>query len=141
MLPMDIVTKPVLSQQLQSLINGSELYFRRENLFTTSLPPSVPADHDRGVQQLQLRGHETAAPVLLPRRRRRQVWNLPRREHPRPRLPRAGNTLRRPRGTSGRPQAPSRSHPKTAGPQSPRAKWRYWTWRCLGKRQAKTGKD
>ena len=39
---MDTATKPVLSEQLQSLINGSELYSRREILSTTSLPPSVP---------------------------------------------------------------------------------------------------
>ena len=42
MLTMDTATKPVLSQQLQSLINGVELYSRREILCTTSLPPSVP---------------------------------------------------------------------------------------------------
>ena len=42
MLTMDTATKPVLSEQLQSLINGSELYSRREILSTTSLPPSVP---------------------------------------------------------------------------------------------------
>jgi len=42
MLAMDTATQPVLSQQLQSLINGSELYSRREILSTTSLPPSVP---------------------------------------------------------------------------------------------------
>ena len=30
---------------------------------------------------------------------------------------------------------------RTAWPRSPRAKWRYWAWRCLGKRQAKTEKD
>ncbi len=57
--------------------------------------------------------------VLLPQRRRRQVWNLPRREHPRPRLPRAGNTLRRPRRTSRRPQAPNRSHQKRLGRSRP----------------------
>ena len=39
---MDTATQPVLSQQLQSLINGLELYPRREILSTTSLPPSVP---------------------------------------------------------------------------------------------------
>ena len=39
---MDTVAQPVLSQQLQSLINGVELYSRREILCTTSLPPSVP---------------------------------------------------------------------------------------------------
>ena len=39
---MDTATQPVLSQQLQSLINGVELYSRREILCTTSLPPSVP---------------------------------------------------------------------------------------------------
>ena len=39
---MDIATQPALSQHLQSLINGSELYSRREILCTTSLPPSVP---------------------------------------------------------------------------------------------------
>ena len=42
MLAMDTATQPVLSQQLQSLINGVELYSRREILCTTSLPPSVP---------------------------------------------------------------------------------------------------
>ena len=42
MLAMDTVAQPVLSQQLQSLINGVELYSRREILCTTSLPPSVP---------------------------------------------------------------------------------------------------
>ena len=39
---MDTATQPVLSQQLQSLINGLELYSRREILSTTSLPPSTP---------------------------------------------------------------------------------------------------
>ena len=39
---MDTATQPVLSQQLQSLINGVELYSRREILCTTSLPPPVP---------------------------------------------------------------------------------------------------
>ena len=39
---MDTATQPVLSQQLQSLINGSELHSRREILCTTSLPPSGP---------------------------------------------------------------------------------------------------
>ena len=39
---MDTATQPVLSQQLQSLINGVELYSRRGILCTTSLPPSVP---------------------------------------------------------------------------------------------------
>ena len=42
MLAMDTATKPVLSEHLQSLINCSELYSRREILSTTSLPPSVP---------------------------------------------------------------------------------------------------
>ena len=42
MLAMDTATKLVLSEQLQSLINGSELYSRREILSTTPLPPSVP---------------------------------------------------------------------------------------------------
>ena len=42
MLAMDTATQPVLSQQLQSLINGLELYSRRKILATTSLPPSVP---------------------------------------------------------------------------------------------------
>jgi len=42
MLAMDTATKPVLSEHLQLLINGSELYSRREILSTTSLPPSVP---------------------------------------------------------------------------------------------------
>ena len=42
MLAMDTAAQPVLSQQLQSLINGVELYSRREILCTTSLPPSVP---------------------------------------------------------------------------------------------------
>ena len=42
MLTMDTATQPALSQHLQSLINGSELYSRREILCTTSLPPSVP---------------------------------------------------------------------------------------------------
>ena len=39
---MDTATKPVLSQQLQSLINGLKLHSRREILSTTSLPPSTP---------------------------------------------------------------------------------------------------
>jgi len=42
MLAMDTATKPVLSEHLQSLINCSELYSRREILSTTSLPPSTP---------------------------------------------------------------------------------------------------
>jgi len=42
MLSMDTASKPVLPQQLQSLINGLELYSRREILSTTSLPPSTP---------------------------------------------------------------------------------------------------
>ena len=42
MLTMDTATKPVLSEHLQLLINGSELHSRREILATTSLPPSVP---------------------------------------------------------------------------------------------------
>ena len=42
MLAMDTATQPVLSQQLQSLINGVDLYSRREILCTTSLPPPVP---------------------------------------------------------------------------------------------------
>ena len=39
---MDTATKPMLSQQLQSLINDSALYSRHEILSTTSLPPFVP---------------------------------------------------------------------------------------------------
>jgi len=40
-LAMDTATDPVLSQQLQSLINGSVLSSRHENGFTPSLPPPV----------------------------------------------------------------------------------------------------
>ena len=42
MLAMDTAAKPVLSEHLQLLINGSELHSRRKILATTSLPPSVP---------------------------------------------------------------------------------------------------